>query len=169
MYFCLGAYYLLSIIFIHFIDARLTPLQQTANKLLNVDSISTDNIFNHPILSSNNRNSQRETPTQPRPNTTVCYPIVGCFDNNEPFNNAAFEVPQSPDYVNTAFLLFTQEAPTNPEFLSYDDDDDESIRKANINPSRWLRLIIHGFQNNRDSEWILPLRSALLKLKDVRK
>jgi hypothetical protein len=110
---------------------------------------------------------KRQTSPAQRPNTTLCYPVVGCFDNNDPFNNAGLEIPQSPEFIDTAFLLFTQEAPTNPEFLSYDASDDSFIQSS-INPSRWLRIIIHGFTNNRDSIWIKPLRTELLKLKDVR-
>jgi hypothetical protein len=128
------------------------------NDLLAIDVISTNNI---PI------NLKRQT-TPTRVNTTICYPVVGCFDNNDPFNNAGLEVPQSPEFVSTAFLLFTQESPTNPEDLSYDHDD-ESLRNSNINSSRWLRILIHGFTNNRESVWMKKLKDGLLQLKNVRK
>lgn len=97
----------------------------------------------------------------------ACYPVVGCYDNKGPYSNAALEIPQSPEHIDTHFLLFTQENPTMPEFLYYDRDD-ESIQNSNLNPSRWLRIIVHGFSNNRDSVWIKPLQDELLKLKDVR-
>ena len=102
-----------------------------------------------------------------RVNTSVCYPVVGCFDNNDPFNNAALEVPQSPEFVDTQFLFYTQEASTQPEFLFYNGND-QSITQSSLNSSRWLRIIVHGFMNNRDSIWILPLKEELLKLKNVR-
>lgn len=156
--------YLLIPLLILSTDARIISSQHDANGPLTIDTLSTDNVVHVPVISSNSGLSKRQT-TAPVANTTVCYPLVGCFDNNEPFNNAGFEVPQSPDFVQTAFLLFTQESPTNPEFLQY--DDDESILSANLNPSRYLRIIIHGFQNNRDSVWIPPLRNELLKLKNV--
>jgi hypothetical protein len=127
---------------------------------LTIDAISTNNI---PVISSSNQNIKRQATSA---NTTVCYPLVGCFDNNDPFNNAGLEVPQSPEIIDTAFLLFTQEAPTNPEFLSYNNDD--SIRNADIKPSRWLRIIVHGFTNNRTAPWISKLKTELLKLKNVR-
>lgn len=97
----------------------------------------------------------------------ACYPVVGCYDNKGPYSNAALEIPQPPEHIDTHFLLFTQENPTMPEFLYYDRDD-ESIQNSNLNPSRWLRIIVHGFSNNRDSVWIKPLQDELLKLKDVR-
>ncbi|CAF0827221.1 unnamed protein product [Rotaria sordida] len=167
-------YCLFIIVLIFSIDARLIPLQREINEPLIIDVLSTNNNLNIPVISTNNRALQRQkesgTPssTGPVANTTVCYPIVGCFDNNEPFNNAALEVPQSPEFINTGFLLFTQEAPTNPEIFSYDAND-ESIMKSSINPSRWLRIIVHGFQNNRESVWIAKLKTELLKLKNDEK
>ncbi|CAF4007835.1 unnamed protein product, partial [Adineta steineri] len=156
-----ASFYGLSIILlIHCIDARLAPLQHMADKPLTIDAISANYI---PIISSENQINKRQT-TGPKPNTTVCYPLVGCFDNNDPFNNAGLEVPQAPEFIETAFLLFTQESPTNPEFLLYDDDD--SIRKVDVNPSRWLRIIIHGFSNNHDSVWMNKMKNELLKLKN---
>jgi hypothetical protein len=103
----------------------------------------------------------------PHADTSVCYPVVGCFDNNDPYNNAALEVPQTPEFIDTHFLLFTQEAPTAPEYLFYDGND-QSITESSLNSSRWLRIIVHGFINNRNSIWIQPLADELLKLKDVR-
>lgn len=153
---------------IGFIDARLVPLEETVNEPLVIDNVAKDNILEIETTTSSYSISKRQASSPARANTTVCYDLVGCFDNNEPFNNAAFEVPQSPDFVNTAFLLFTQESPTNPEFISYTSDD-ETIKKSSVNPSRWLRIIIHGFQNNRDSVWIPKLQAELLKLKNVRK
>lgn len=149
------------------INARLVPLESTFKETSPVDSISIDNILNLPLIVPQHRLGKRQTPTPPRANTTVCYPLLDCFDNNEPFNNAGFEVPQSPDFISTAFILFTQEAPNVPEFLDYDGSD-ESLTQSSINPSRWLRIIIHGFTNNRDSYWIKPLKNALISLTDVR-
>lgn len=76
-------------------------------------------------------------------------------------------MPQSPDFIDTHFLLFTQEASITPEFLFYNGND-KSIEESSLNSSRWLRIIVHGFVNNRDSIWIAPLKDELLKLKDVR-
>lgn len=105
------------------------------------------------------------TKSEPK-NMTVCYPVVGCFDNNPPYDNAALEVPQSPEIIDTHYVLFTQEAPNNPEVLSYSVDD-QVIKESSFNASRWLRIIVHGFINNRDSSWIKPLKDELLKLDKV--
>lgn len=147
-------------------NARLVPFRRGIDEPLTIDAISTNNIMRMPMLAAKDQAMKRQA-TPARANTTICYPVVGCFDNNDPFNNAAFEVPQSPDFVGTSFLLFTQESPNLAEFLSYGDTDEELINSS-INPSRWLRIIIHGFTNNRDSTWIKPLRDELMKLTDVR-
>jgi hypothetical protein len=151
------------------IDARLIPIQQVTDSSLTIDRISSDNLLRIPIVSSTNEFDKRQiqqTNKPARANTTICYPIVGCFDNNEPFNNAVFEVPQSPDFIGTSFLLFTQESPSVPEFLAYNSTDDELIQSS-IDPSRWLRVIIHGFINDRHTEWINTLKDELMKLNDV--
>jgi hypothetical protein len=131
-----------------------------ANQPLTIDAISANNVLAVPIM-----NRVEKTPV--RVNNSVCYPVVGCFDNNDPFNNAALEVPQPPELIDTQFLLFTQEATTKPEFLFYNGND-QSITESSLNSTRWLRIIVHGFTNNRDSIWIQPLKDELLKLKDVR-
>ena len=35
----------------------------------------------------------------------VCYDGLGCFGNKPPFNNANFEVPQSPDEIQVCYLI----------------------------------------------------------------
>lgn len=159
---CIGFCCLLLAVLLHFNDARLVPVEHAANAPLAIDAVSANAlpIANHGIIKR-----QVTTPLRATANTTVCYPLVGCFDNNEPFNNAALEVPQSPEFINTAFLFYSQESPTNPEFLAYDDDD--SIQKVPVNPSRWLRIIVHGFTNNRESVWMKKMKDELLKLTNV--
>ncbi len=142
------------------IDARLVELQHVATEPLTIDTISVNNVLAVPTMN-------RAGKTLVHVNTSVCYPVVGCFDNNDPFNNAALQVPQPPELIDTQFLLFTQEASIKPEFLFYNGND-QSITESSLNSTRWLRIIVHGFTNNRDSIWIQPLKDELLKLKDVR-
>jgi len=151
---------LLITLFSVLIDARLVELQHVATEPLTIDAISANNVLAVPTMN-------RAEKTLVHVNTTVCYPVVGCFDNNDPFNNAALQVPQPPELIDTQFLLFTQEASIKPEFLFYNGDD-QSIIESSLNSTRWLRIIVHGFTNNRDSIWIQPLKDELLKLKDVR-
>ncbi|CAF3013108.1 unnamed protein product [Rotaria sp. Silwood2] len=159
-----GLHYILIALCIIFIDARLIPSESVVDEPLTIDVISTNNIPIVPEVSMMGRVNILPV-TSKQANTSVCYPVLGCFDNNEPYNNAGLEVPQTPEHINTQFLLFTQEASTTPETLFYDGND-QSIIESSINPSRWLRIIVHGFTNNRNSIWIKPLQDELLKLKD---
>jgi hypothetical protein len=158
-------FYLIIGVIIVIVDAGLIPSQHIADRSMTIDTLSTQMLPMLPAVPTVNAGQSRSL-TKSHDNTSVCYPIVGCFDNNAPYDNAALELPQSPETIDTQFLLFTQEKPSTPEFLSYINDD-QSIENSKVNPSRWLRIIIHGFINNRDSDWIQPLRDELLKLGDV--
>ena len=68
---------------------------------------------------------------------SVCYPNVGCFDNQPPFDNANGLVPQEPAFIDTHFLLFTKTNPLQPELLHYENAD-QAISKSQFNSSRWV-------------------------------
>ena len=59
------------------------------------------------------------TTENPYENRTVCYKYVGCFNNLPPFDNAAYDLPRSPEEIGTEFLLFTRRNPSNPDRLDY--------------------------------------------------
>lgn len=115
----------------------------------------------HPVMHTRANDDSREE-------NSVCYPVVGCFDSKAPFNNAAGGLPQDPTLINTHFLLFTKTNRKHPEVLDYDADD-QSISQSQFNSSKWLRIIVHGFTNNRHSSWITHMTDELLKLRGVRK
>ena len=147
-------------------SARLVPFQNVPEEPLLIQAILVNDGPIVPIEAAMDDADRSLAVGAARMERNVCYPAVGCFDNHDPFNNAAQEVPQPPEHVNTQFLHFTQETPTNPEILSYDAND-QAIQQLNVNASRWLRIIVHGFGNNRDSPWMTPLKDELLKLRDV--
>ena len=164
----LAILYVIFGLFLVCIDARLVLFQQIADSPIAIEAISPGDL---PIIPESfvgipADKSSPITVKQERNHDPVCYPVVGCFDNHPPFDNAASEIPQAPELIDTHFLLFTQEAPTNPEILPYSVDD-QVIKESSFNASRWLRIIVHGFINNRDSTWIKPLRDELLKLNNV--
>ncbi|CAF4798813.1 unnamed protein product [Rotaria sp. Silwood1] len=150
------------------IDARIVP-QHNLDNQLRIDDVVNNAIV--PIKGATNKGwddwedwGDSSVGTL-EPGTTVCYPVVGCFDNNPPFDNAGLAVPQDPTVVNTHFLLFTNSAPTKSEFLQYNKND-SSITNSRFSNTKWLRIIVHGFTNNRNSLWIPRLTEELLKLKD---
>jgi hypothetical protein len=63
--------------------------------------------------------------TTPAPNVyqnkTKCYPFVGCFDNFAPFDNAALDLPQSPEQVGTKMQLFTRINRQQGQFVNFTD------------------------------------------------
>lgn len=88
----------------------------------------------------------------------VCYDNVGCFDNNPPFNNAAFYLPISPNELKTQFLLYTSQIGTDR--LSYTDEN--SIQNSKFNKNYPLKIVIHGFQNTGFTPWVIKIVNHLL-------
>ncbi|UJR19751.1 hypothetical protein I4U23_022884 [Adineta vaga] len=156
------------ILFIVSINGRIIPLSNHKNSMLAIDTVvDTDfGIISKNILKKNGWDNWEESSTSPaEAGTSVCYPVVGCFDNDPPFDNAGLEVPQNASIIKTTFLLFTSSRATDPEILEYDKND-KTIIDSKFNSSQWLRIIVHGFTNNRHSFWIPRLTEELLKLKN---
>ncbi|CAF1201197.1 unnamed protein product [Adineta ricciae] len=150
------------------INGRIIPLSTHSNSMLTIDTVTNTDfaIISKDNLRKNGWDNWEEPSTgPPEPGTSVCYSLVGCFDNDPPFDNAGLEVPQDPSIIKTDFLLFTSSQATSPEILEYDKND-KSIIDSKFNNSQWLRIIVHGFTNNRHSPWIPRLTEELLKLKD---
>jgi hypothetical protein len=82
-------------------------------------------------------------------NSSVCYDDVGCFDNFPPFNNAGNYLPVAPEEINPEFLLFTRKSLENEEYLYY--KDESSILNSKFDKNLPLKLIIHGFSNNKST------------------
>lgn len=74
--------------------------------------------------------------------------------------SSAINIP--PDAVK--FYLYTKETESNPEVL--DINDPEAIGKSHFNPQNPVRVIIHGFLNNKDAPVNRLLRQAYLKKND---
>lgn len=148
-------------------DGRLVPFSSLDGGQLVIEA-PTYSVVSIPTARKQGWLDWEETGKEPPvEGTSVCYPVVGCFDNYPPFDNAALEVPQDPSIVDTHFLLFTRTTPTQPDLLQYNKND-QSILNSKFNSSQWLRIIVHGFTNNRQSAWISRLTEELLKLKEVK-
>ena len=99
-----------------------------------------------------------ELSKNPSPIGTVCYDIVGCFNNNPPFNNAAFYLPISPDKLKTNFQLYT--SAIGPDRLNYADEN--SIRNSKYSKDYPLKIVIHGFQNTGQTPWVIRMINNIL-------
>lgn len=99
--------------------------------------------------------------SNPRAYKAVCYDYVGCFNNLPPFDNAHLNLPQSPNQIDTQFLLFTRRNPHNPDYLNY--IFPTSIIYSNYQKTSATKIIIHGFSNSMITPWIHAMKDAFLK------
>ena len=96
-----------------------------------------------------------------RTNNSVCFDdLVGCFSNQRPFDNAGDILPKSPSDINTEFFLFTPKYPIFSQQLYY--ENVASVRNSHFDTRYPLKIIIHGFSNNKSTPWILEMKNALL-------
>ncbi|XP_034312547.2 pancreatic lipase-related protein 2 [Magallana gigas] len=100
------------------------------------------------------------TTENPYENKTVCYKYVGCFNNLPPFDNAAYDLPRSPEEIGTEFLLFTRRNPSNPDRLDY--VSQSSVVSSHFKSSAQTKIIIHGFANTVKTTWLYKMKRALL-------
>lgn len=90
----------------------------------------------------------------------MCYKYVGCFNNLPPFDNAAYDLPRSPEEIGTEFLLFTQRNPSNPDRLDY--VSQSSVVSSHFQSSIQTKIIIHGFANTVKTTWLYNMKDAFL-------
>ncbi|XP_067679002.1 inactive pancreatic lipase-related protein 1-like [Haliotis asinina] len=116
--------------------------------------------------------AQTATPTttttpDPRTNTTVCYPHVGCFDNIPPFNIANLALPVAPEVIGTGFWLYTRGSFGNGyhENLNYTDRD--SVTSSRFDHAKLTKIIIHGYKRGGNSSWVQNCKDALLRKGDM--
>ena len=64
--------------------------------------------------------------------------------------------------LKTEFLLYTRKNYEEEQFFNYNDFD--SIKNSNFDPKLPLKLIIHGFGNDRSTPWIHEIKRAILNL-----
>ena len=88
------------------------------------------------------------------PNSSVCFEFEGCFSNSFPFNNTANYLPCHPDDLNTEILLFTRTNRDLENAQIVDYRDAHSLDATYFDASKKLKIIIHGLQNNRTTEWL---------------
>ncbi|XP_062592184.1 inactive pancreatic lipase-related protein 1-like [Saccostrea cucullata] len=95
----------------------------------------------------------------------VCYSHVGCFSNAAPFNNVMGVLPDSPEKIQTTFMLYTRENRESPQVLS--PYDSNTISRSNFDTHRSTIFITHGFADTSKTGWALKMKDALLEVDDV--
>lgn len=90
----------------------------------------------------------------------VCYDHLGCFSNASPYNNAKGFLPESPDHIQTRFLLYTRQNPTNAQILS--PYDRTTVSGSHFNGHKKTVFITHGYQDDGHAPWIRKMTAAFL-------
>ncbi|RXG62156.1 Pancreatic lipase-related protein 2, partial [Armadillidium vulgare] len=94
----------------------------------------------------------------------VCYKDLGCFRDEGPFDYFDM-LPNSPEEVNTKFILHTKQNQKREQFLSY--TNASTILNSNFTPKRKTKVIIHGFGSSCHRVWVREMRETFLKMEDV--
>lgn len=110
-------------------------------------------------------NKSQESPKPYPPNTQICFEDVGCFSNSYPWNNAADFLPVPPDVIKTEFLLFNKKNNNQEEGLSY--TNLSIINGSSFDVSLPLKILVHGFTNNRSTPWLNKLKETILEVDKV--
>ncbi|CAF0766349.1 unnamed protein product [Brachionus calyciflorus] len=117
------------------------------------------------VLSSGQGTTTKAPIYGPYPaDTNLCFPEVGCFSNSYPFNNTGNYLPIHPDELGTEFFLFTRQNQNEAQSLSYTNLD---ISQTNFNKLLPLKIIIHGFSNDRSTQWLYTIKNEILKQEAV--
>ncbi|KAG8435840.1 hypothetical protein GDO86_013694, partial [Hymenochirus boettgeri] len=97
----------------------------------------------------------------------VCYSRIGCFKDDAPWGGTLQrpikQLPLSPEEVNTRFLLFTRENPT--DFQEVSAINTSTISSSSFRTHRKTRFIIHGFFGEQG--WIIKMCQTMLQVEDV--
>ncbi|XP_035684787.1 pancreatic triacylglycerol lipase-like isoform X1 [Branchiostoma floridae] len=92
----------------------------------------------------------------------VCYDGLGCFSRGGDFPDA---LPQSPGEINTQFLLYTRNNPATEQSIMY--DDSSSVVNSYFDSSKKIKILIHGYMDDKTEEWLILAREAILAREDV--
>ncbi|XP_055845715.1 pancreatic triacylglycerol lipase-like [Episyrphus balteatus] len=79
----------------------------------------------------------------------------------EQFENE-YDKPNERKTVSVEYYLYTQTNPTSPEELYLDDTD--TLASSSFDKNKPTRFIIHGWQNNANSDVNLKIREALMEV-----
>ncbi|CAH1112772.1 unnamed protein product [Psylliodes chrysocephalus] len=105
-------------------------------------------------------NQYRERNTQ-----SICYDEVGCF--NLPHKNSPLQkIPEDPQVLNTKFYLFTRETDFSKPQVLYYEDKGRSINGSSFDPSKPLKIIVHGYTSKWNEKGSMIITNAYLKLYD---
>ncbi|XP_053395946.1 pancreatic lipase-related protein 2-like [Mercenaria mercenaria] len=86
----------------------------------------------------------------------VCYGDLGCFSLSYPFINTFGKLPKSPSEIDTKCFLFTRSSSMNFEELV----------PSSLNELKPIKMIIHGFAESAEKQWVEDMVTELLEYDD---
>ncbi|CAH1271922.1 PNLIP [Branchiostoma lanceolatum] len=87
----------------------------------------------------------------------VCYWDLGCFTDEPPYPE---RLPQPPEALNVQFLLYTRHNMDDPQTLTV--WDVQGADTSYFNRTADTKVIIHGFIDDSDVEWLINMKDAIL-------
>ncbi|XP_005387964.1 PREDICTED: pancreatic triacylglycerol lipase-like [Chinchilla lanigera] len=98
----------------------------------------------------------------------ICYNKLGCFSDAAPWGGTIIRplkmLPWAPSIINTRFLLYTNENPSNYQELVA---DASKIKNSNFKTNRKTRFIIHGFTDKGEENWLTNMCKNMFQVESV--
>ena len=88
----------------------------------------------------------------------ICYDGHGCYYKNDTYSNF-WALPDSPEYINTVFYLYTEAEQTNPQVISY--SDPKTITGSRFKKDKPTTIFIHGFGDSVKTAWMPQIQKAV--------
>uniref|UniRef100_UPI00358F8262 pancreatic lipase-related protein 2-like n=1 Tax=Myxine glutinosa TaxID=7769 RepID=UPI00358F8262 len=99
----------------------------------------------------------------------VCYEYLGCFSDDYPYSGSEqrpiAKLPWPPEKINTRFLLFTRQNPSN--WQQIEARHPATINSSNFEETRQTAFIVHGFIDKGDDPWLEDICREMLSVDDV--
>uniref|UniRef100_F6R3G8 Triacylglycerol lipase n=1 Tax=Ornithorhynchus anatinus TaxID=9258 RepID=F6R3G8_ORNAN len=95
----------------------------------------------------------------------ICFKRLGCFRDDPPWGGIPQRrlkiLPCSPEYINTRFLLYTNENPNRCQEIKA--TDPQSILASNFKTNRKTHFIIHGFIDKGEGNWLTDMCQKIIQ------
>ncbi|XP_071117860.1 pancreatic triacylglycerol lipase-like [Haliotis cracherodii] len=94
--------------------------------------------------------------------TSVCYGDLGCFSEDNGFDNTFGELPDSPDEVKVTLTLYTRKSKGQGQILDY--KNVSSFINSLFDVKEKTKIIVHGYLSEADEPWVTNSTKYLLRL-----
>ncbi|CAF1141074.1 unnamed protein product [Rotaria sordida] len=94
----------------------------------------------------------------------VCYDEYGCFTSGPPFGLTLYRpfalLPDSPEVIDTRFLLYTRQFPDKGQVIS------RHTTLDTWDHTKATKILVHGFLDSINSTWWSEMKDAFLQAED---